>query len=199
MPASAANPVPDLQTVLQEPPVRRTELATPVRRAELVGPDVRRAELVGPDVRRAELVDIPIGTTGPVTMPDGQQIVVTYRGTVPTFDQLPRQPGWNDMWKVTESGHAWVWTTPSGFSAPLGRTLDDAGRASLPKRQCNLCRKIINGTRGAFGKAKNRPPSPILGSQSPPPQPPIKFEELQDSIELPPSVKGDIAKVVREA
>ena len=52
-------------------------------------PEVRRAELVRePTVRRAELVDIPIGTTGPVIMPDGHQMFVIYRGTVPSFDQL---------------------------------------------------------------------------------------------------------------
>ena len=72
------------------------------------------------------------------------------------------------------------------------RTLDDAGGAS--KEAVQFMPKNNHGTRGAFGKSKNRPPSPILDSQSPPPKTPIKFEELQDSIELPPSVKGDICQ-----
>jgi hypothetical protein len=117
VPTPAPTSKPELAPVPTPVPLTMPEPGVEVRRAELATP-VRRAELILPDVRRAELVQIPIGYTGQVTMPDGQQIVVTYRGTVPTFDQLPRQPGWNDMWKVTESGHAWVWTTPSGFSSP---------------------------------------------------------------------------------
>lgn len=77
-----------------------------------------RALPVDPVVRRAELVDIPIGTSGRVQMPDGHELVVTYRGTVPTFNQLPRNPQWSDMYRVTESGHAWVWCLPAGFNAP---------------------------------------------------------------------------------
>ena len=53
--------------------------------------------------------------------------------------------------------------------------------------------KNNRGTHGALGKSKNRP----LSLSTPPPKTPLKFEELQEAIELPPSVKNDIAKVVR--
>ena len=100
--------MPDLQTVLPEPPVRRAELATPVQRATLVLPEVRRADFVG----------LPIGWQGFITMPDGHGLIVRYMGEVATFDQLPRNPQWSDMWKVAESGASWVWYMPSGFSGP---------------------------------------------------------------------------------
>jgi hypothetical protein len=50
-------------------------------------------------------------------MPDGRQMVVRYMGTVGHFSQLPVNPQWADMYKVTESGHSWVWCLPSGFAA----------------------------------------------------------------------------------
>ena len=107
VPAPAATRVPDLPTVLPEPPAaRRAELATP------------RAELVVPDVRRAELVDIPLGTTYRVAMPDGNPLLVTYKGDVSSFDQLPKQPGWNDMYRVAGSGHSWVWTMVPAIGRP---------------------------------------------------------------------------------
>ena len=73
---------------------------------------------MGPAVRRAELVGIPSGTELGITMPDGHQLIVRYMGEVASFSQLPRNPNWSDMWKVTESGASWVWYMPSGFSGP---------------------------------------------------------------------------------
>lgn len=95
----------------------------PAARVELVEPvTVRRAEFVHPardpvTVQRAQLVAPPIGTSGPVIMPcDGRQITATYRGEVPTFDDLPKNPSPNDMYKVTESGQEWVWYQLANFS-----------------------------------------------------------------------------------
>ena len=90
------------------------EPSVTVRRAE---PVVRRAELVPVTVRRAELVSVPIGTSGPTIMPDGQLVVVTYRGSVPSFDNLPSDPQLGDMWHVTESNHDSVWCVPAGFAS----------------------------------------------------------------------------------
>jgi hypothetical protein len=78
-------------------------------------PPVRRAELA---VKRAQFVGLPVGWTGNELMPDGSIVPVRYMGEVGYFDHLPRNPSYGDMWKVTSSGAAWVWTTPAGFAAP---------------------------------------------------------------------------------
>ena len=68
--------------------------------------------------RRAEYVGLPIGWQGNEQMPDGRITPVRYMGEVGYFDNLPRNPNFGDMWKVTSSGNSWVWYTPAGFSRP---------------------------------------------------------------------------------
>jgi hypothetical protein len=78
-------------------------------------PQVRRAELA---VKRAEFVGLPVGWQGDIHMPDGTPMSVRYMGKVSSFEQLPRNPSYGDMWKVIASGATWVWCTPAGFAAP---------------------------------------------------------------------------------
>jgi hypothetical protein len=96
-----------------------TPAPAPAARAEVTiqqpNPVVRRAELA---VKRAQLVGLPVGWQGREQMPDGSIVSVRYMGEVGYFDHLPRNPALGDMWKVTSSGAAWVWTTPAGFAAP---------------------------------------------------------------------------------
>ena len=73
---------------------------------------------VTPEVRRAQLVAPPIGSTSSTIMPDGHSTVVRYMGTLGSFDQLPRNPQWGDMWRIPRSGASWVWYTPAGFTRP---------------------------------------------------------------------------------
>ena len=96
-------------------PMPQPHVSSPTRTPPVV--TVRRAEPVPITVRRAELLSVPIGTTAPIIL-EGQVIVVTYRGSVPTFDQLPRDPALGDMWHVSESLHDWVFCLPVGFTAP---------------------------------------------------------------------------------
>lgn len=111
----------------QEPPSRpavapaaiSVATPTPAAPAPVVIPDppVQRAVVPEPIVRRGDLVGLPINTVWRLQMPcDGHIINVVYRGEVPSFGDLPRNPGANDMYKVTESGHAWVWYQLSNFS-----------------------------------------------------------------------------------
>lgn len=96
-----------------------TPAPTPTARANVTipqpNPVVRRAELA---VKRAQLVGLPVGWQGQEQMPDGSIVPVRYMGEVGYFEHLPHNPALGDMWKVTSSGAAWVWTTPAGFAAP---------------------------------------------------------------------------------
>jgi len=78
-------------------------------------PLVLRAQPVEPVVRRAMPVE---GQYYAVPVPDGRTVLVRYMGTVPTFDQLPKDPALYDLYRVAASGHAWVFMQPAGFSAP---------------------------------------------------------------------------------
>jgi hypothetical protein len=57
-----------------------------------------------------------------VVLPDGQSVKVTYRGLVPTFAQLPKNPALGDQYHVTEGGAkegiTWIWYTPLGWDHP---------------------------------------------------------------------------------
>jgi hypothetical protein len=105
-PAPIISPTPAVVRPTSRPvPTPTLVPVTPVRRAELA-------------VKRAALVGLPIGWQGQETMPDGSTLPVRYMGEVGYFDHLPRNPTLGDMWKVTSSGAAWVWTTPANFSVP---------------------------------------------------------------------------------
>ena len=81
---------------------------------------VLRAEPVEPTVLRATLVSVPVGTSGAIIMPcDGQAVTVVYRGEIPSFGDLPRDPQLGDMYKVTEGRQQeWVWYQLANFANP---------------------------------------------------------------------------------
>lgn len=68
---------------------------------------------------------IPIISAGPLTgahytctLPDGQKIVTTFRGSAKWFSQL-KDPAIGDMYLVDEGpGAYWIWAVPLGFKAP---------------------------------------------------------------------------------
>ncbi len=87
----------------------RTSPIIEVRRGELVSePIVLRATLVEPTNWRLQVIHYALC--------DGQQILVTYRGEVPSFGDLPKNPNPNDMYKVAESGQEWVFYQLANFA-----------------------------------------------------------------------------------
>ncbi len=65
---------------------------------------------------------IPSGTELGINMPDGHQLIVRYMGEVASFSQLPRNPQWSDMWKVTESAPLGSGTCRQAFAHQPGST-----------------------------------------------------------------------------
>ncbi len=103
------------------PSPTRTPPVVEVRRAEPVPVTVKRGELVEPTVLRATLVSVPVGTSGAIIMPcDGQAVTVVYRGEIPSFGDLPRDPQLGDMYKVTEGRQQeWVFYQLANFANPV--------------------------------------------------------------------------------
>jgi hypothetical protein len=78
---------------------------------------VERAELVEalPVLKRALPV---VGAHYPATLPEGQLVTTTWKGTVADFSDLPKNPALGDEFGVPRSGHSWIWATPYGWSHP---------------------------------------------------------------------------------
>jgi hypothetical protein len=113
-PPSRPVPVPEVKA---KPEVTSEIRSTSESPAPVVQPTpeplVVRAQPIEPTVRRALPVEGQLYLT---TMPDGKTLLVRYMGSVPGFDQLPRNPNLYDLYKVAGSGHAWVFMQPAGFS-----------------------------------------------------------------------------------
>jgi hypothetical protein len=49
----------------------------------------------------------------------GGLVKARFKGTVKHFSQIPPHAQEGDMWNVLETGNAWVYCTPAGFSHPI--------------------------------------------------------------------------------
>ena len=112
LPIPVATPAPVSRPVATPAPV---QVPIPVAPAVIPEPLVMRALPVEPTVRPALPVE---GQLYGAPMPDGRILLIRYMGSVQDFSGLPKNPNLYDYYKVIDSGHAWVFMQPAGFSAP---------------------------------------------------------------------------------
>jgi hypothetical protein len=137
--AIAAGTIISISDIIRKPPSRPVEIsrpppivaeAVPSRPATVIPlpiatpapaplappePLVLRAQPVEPIVRRGLPVE---GQLYLVRMPDGTMPLIRYMGVVRDFGDLPKHPNLYELYRVAQSGHAWVFMQPAGFSAP---------------------------------------------------------------------------------
>jgi len=113
---------------LPQPPVVEVRRALPAVPRALAVNSLQSEPQGARFVPRADPVSGPLTTTGEpmlsgrqyyVSMPDGRNILVNYKGWVDHACNLPRQPKGganNAAYTDAATGHTWIWTVPAGTS-----------------------------------------------------------------------------------